>query len=92
MGHQDLLLEAKCRLEEYLGLQIDRHTDTYLPPDHLRGACKSAERYMHYRKTVDRDLVALIDKIEEAVAIGATTETNDVLDQHLAGLGQEDRT
>ncbi|WP_293811815.1 hypothetical protein [uncultured Bosea sp.] len=74
MGHRDLLLEARSRLEEYLGLQIDRHTDTYLPPDHLRGAGKSAERYMHYRKTVDPDLAALIDKIKEATAVGQSIE------------------
>lgn len=68
MGHRDLLLEAKSRLEQYLDLQIDRHTDTYLPPDHLRGADKAGERYHHYRKTVDPDLAALIDNIEVAAA------------------------
>lgn len=66
MGQHDLLLAAKSRLEQYLDLQIDRHTETFLPPDHLRGADKAGERYLHYRKTVDPDLAALIDKIEEA--------------------------
>lgn len=74
MSNRDLLLEAKTRLEEYLGLQIDRHTDHYLPPAHLTGPAKAVERYEYYRNTVDPELAALIDRIDESTALPASIE------------------
>jgi hypothetical protein len=64
MSHLALLSECKIHLEALLEREIQDRQEHHLPPAHLRGLGKCAERSAFYRTTTNPQVLALIQKIE----------------------------
>lgn len=65
--HADLLKETVDFLESYLDMQIEQRQSHYLPPKHLSGPDKDAERREYYRQSTNPALTDLLSRIETAL-------------------------
>lgn len=66
-SHAELLKETVDFLESYLDMQIEQRQSHYLPPKHLCGPDKDAERRAYYRQSTNPGLIDLLSRIETAL-------------------------